>query len=97
MLQLPTYQSQTNFKPLSSLNLDSQFLNLSPELAGLAIGLLGIIFVVVSFILVYHWKKFGLDKLVMTKMALSYFSVSAALFVIMLVSFAIYSGSLSIH
>lgn len=93
MFQLPIYQSQTNFNSLPSLNLGSQFLNFSPELAWLAVGLIGIIFLIVSFILVYHWKKFGLEKLVMTKMALSYFSVSVMLLVIMIISLKVYLNS----
>ena len=68
-------------------------MNLSSEFAWLAVGLLGVIFLIASFILVYHWKKFGLDKLVMTKMALSYFSVSAVLLTTMVISVAIYLNS----
>ncbi len=94
MFQLPIYQSQTSFNPLPGLNLGSKFFNFSSELAWLAVGLLGVIFIIISFILVYHWKKFGLEKLVMAKMALSYFSVSAVLFVTIIVSFVIYLNSL---
>jgi len=93
MFQLPIYKFQTDSNPLSSLNLGGQFLNLSSEFAWLAVGLLGVIFLIASFILVYHWKKFGLDKLVMTKMALSYFSVSAVLLTTMVISVAIYLNS----
>ena len=93
MFQLPIYKFKTDSNPLSSLNLGGQFLNLSSEFAWLAVGLLGVIFLIASFILVYHWKKFGLDKLVMTKMALSYFSVSAVLLTTMVISVAIYLNS----
>lgn len=93
MLQLPIYQSQVNFNSLSGLNLGGQFLNFSPELAWLAVGLLGIIFIIVSLILVYHWKKFGFEKFVMAKMALSYFSVSAVLLIIAAISMTVYLNS----
>ena len=93
MFQLPIYQSQTNFNPLPTLNLGSKFFNLSSEFAWLAVGLLGVVFLIASFILVYHWKKFGLDKLVMTKVALSYFSVSAVLLTTTVISVAIYLNS----
>lgn len=93
MFQLPIYQSQTNFDSLSDLNFGSQFLNLSSEFAWIAVGFLGLIFVIASFILLYHWKKFGLEKLVMTKMALSYFSVSTALLTTTIISLVIYLNS----
>ena len=93
MFQLPIYQSQNNSNPLSSLNIGGQFLNLSSEFAWLVAGLLVIIFLIESFVLFYHWKKFGLEKLVMTNMALSYFSVSAVLLTLMIISMVIYLNS----
>lgn len=94
MFQLPIYQSQTNFNPLSDLNLGGQFLNLSPELVWLAVGLLGIVFLITSFVLFYHWKKFGFEKIVMTQAALLYSSVSAVLLLITTVSLLMYLHSL---
>ncbi len=94
MLQLPIYQLQTNFNPLPGLNWGSQFFNFSQELAWLAVGLLAIVFVFLSFILFYHWKKFGFEKMVMAKAALLYSSVSAALLLITMISLLIYLYSL---
>ena len=93
MLQLPIYQLQTNnrFSPLEFLN---SFISFTPELIWLIAGLIGLFFVIFSFILSYHWKKFGLDIFVMARAAVIYFSVSAVLLAIMTVSLVIYLNSL---
>ena len=94
LFQLPIYQSQTNFNSLPSLNSVSGFLNFSPELAWLVVGLLVIVFLIASFVLFYHWKKFGFEKLVMTQAALLYSSVSAALLLVTMISLLMYLYSL---
>lgn len=94
MLQLPVYQPQTNFNPATAVNFLNPFLKLSPELAWLAVGLLVIVFLIASFVLFYHWKKFGFEKIAMAKAALFYSSVSITLLMITVISLAIYLNSL---
>ncbi|OGN09958.1 MAG: hypothetical protein A3J46_04480 [Candidatus Yanofskybacteria bacterium RIFCSPHIGHO2_02_FULL_41_11] len=93
MLQLPIYQSQSinRFSPLEFLG---SFINFTPELIWLAVGLVGLFFIIFSFILSYHWKKFGLDTFVMAKAAVLYFSVSAILLGTMTISLVVYLNSL---
>jgi len=47
----------------------------------------------VSLILFYHWRQFGIDMAEVGQAALWYFSVSAVLWAIMLVSLAVYLSS----
>ena len=94
MLQLPIIQPQTNFNQFSVLNFVGQFFNLSPNLIWAVAGLLGVFFAGVSFILSYHWNKFGIEILVMAKAKLLYYSVSALFIATMVISLAVYLNSI---
>jgi len=74
-------------------NLPSLFITLKPEYIWLLVAVLGMFFVGVSLILFYHWRQFGIDMAEVGQAALWYFSVSAVLWAIMLVSLAVYLSS----
>jgi len=94
MLQLSLYQSQINLNQFSLLKFLSSIIVFSPMMAWILVAFIGVIFIVASFILAYHWKSFGLDKMVMAKASLVYFSVSSVLIIIMASSLAVYINSL---
>lgn len=93
MLQLPLYQPP-NINHFFSLEFFNSIFSFTPDLVWFAVGLVGIFFVVFSFILSYHWKKFGLDTIIMAKAALIYFSVSTMLIITMVVAMMVYLTSI---
>lgn len=94
MLQLPLVQPQFNPNQFNVQDILGAWIVLKPEYLWLFVLLVGIFFMVASFILSYHWKKFGLEKQVMTKVSAIYFSVSGILLVAMILSLIIYLNSL---
>jgi len=69
-------------------------INFNSSAVWLGVILTIILFAVISFILSYHWRKYGFETFVMAKAALWYFSVSAVLFSVMIISLTIYLGSI---
>ncbi|MDO8571007.1 MAG: hypothetical protein Q7R97_05485 [Candidatus Daviesbacteria bacterium] len=94
MLELPLYQNPVNYNQFSPLEFLSSFVVIKPEFVWLLVILVGVFFTVVSFVLSYHWKSFGLEMFVMGKAAILYFSVSSVLLVLMVVSLIVYLNSL---
>ena len=85
---------QFNFNQFSILGFLSSAIILSPAIAWLLVALIGVLFIILSLVLSYHWKRFGIDMLVMGRATILYFSVSAALWVLMIISLAVYLNSL---
>jgi len=92
MTQLPVFQFNSN--QFSILKFLSSVIVLSPMIAWLLIALIGMVFIILSSVLAYHWKKFGIDTLVMGRAAILYFSVSAVLWVLMTSSLVVYLNSI---
>lgn len=96
MLQIPIYQPQVisnnQFSPLGFLS--ALVLSIRPEFAWLFVLLIGIFFTIASFVLSYHWKRFGLEPLVMAKATILYFSISSVLLVTMVISVVVYLNSI---
>lgn len=94
LFQLPIYQPQVNFRQFSLFEYLNSAVSFSPTIIWLTAGFLVVIFVVLSFILSYHWIRFGFETLVMAKARLAYYSVSVSLLVVMAISLAVYLSSL---
>lgn len=94
MLQLPLYNLQLNSKNSSILDIFSSLVSYSEELSWLVLLVIGAMFSVASFIFYYHWKRFGLDQNVMRRVIFLYFSVSAVLLSVMVISLFVYQKSL---
>lgn len=92
MTQLPVYQFDSS--QFSILNFFSSTIVFSPTTVWIFIALVGIVFIILSLVLSYHWKRFGIDMWVMGRASILYFSVSAFLWVIMIASLAFYLSSL---
>ena len=85
---------QFNFNQFSILGFLSSAIILSPAIAWLLVALIGVLFIILSLVLSYHWKRFGIDMLVMGREIILYFSVSAVLWILMTISLAVYLNSL---
>jgi len=59
---------------------------ISPDLIPTIIGVLFIIFLVVSIVLIYHWQKYAVTHLEANKIKFVYFFVSGTLWLIILSS-----------
>lgn len=92
MSQLPVFQ--LNFNQFSLLKFLSSVIILSPIIAWFLLALIGVFFVILSIVLSYHWKRFGIDMLVMGRAAILYFSVSSVLWVLIIISSVVYMNSL---
>ena len=94
MLQLSLYQSPVNSNQFSLFKFLSSIIVFSPTMVWIFVVLVGTVFVILSLVLSYHWKRFGIDMWVMGRAAILYFSVSAFLWVVMIVSLVFYLDSL---
>ncbi len=79
---------------MTDFNFLNSWISFDSSAVWLGVILIAIFFAVISFILSYHWKKYGFEALVMAKAAWWYFSVSVALFGVTIVSLAIYLASI---
>ncbi|OGM96248.1 MAG: hypothetical protein A3B86_03850 [Candidatus Yanofskybacteria bacterium RIFCSPHIGHO2_02_FULL_38_22b] len=94
MLQLPVVQPQFNSNQFNVQDVLGAWVVIRPEYLWLFVLLVFMFFVAWSFILSYHWKKFGFEKQVMTKASVIYFSVSGGLLGAMVVALIVYLNSL---
>ena len=85
---------QINFDNFSLLKFLSSVIAASPMIAWFLVAFIGIVFAILSSVLAYHWNRFGIDMWVMGRASVLYFSVSAVLWVFMIISLVVYLNSL---
>ena len=94
MLQLPLYTPQFNSNQFNVQDVLGAWVVIKPEYLWLFVLLVFVFFIAWSFILSYHWKKFGFEKQVMAKASVFYFSVSGGLLSAMILSLVVYLNSI---
>ena len=94
MLQLPVVQPKFNSNQFNVQDILGAWVVVRPEYLWFFVLFVFLFFTVWSFILYYHWKRFGFEKKVMTRASVVYFSISGGLLGLMVLFMMIYLRSI---
>ena len=94
MLQLPLYTPQFNAHQFNVSDVLGAWVVIKPEYLWLFSLLVFMFFLVWSFVLSYHWKRFGLETKVMARASILYFSISGGLLATMALFLIVYLNSI---